>query len=252
MVIDDWDRRAESDALASIASTKQGVGAASARKIVNRGDRPMLGPTVTLARDVPQLAEYVGDVRERLDRLYRSGTRVLLEGTQGTALSIHHGLYPSVTSRETSASGGMADAGISHRRVKRVIMVVRTYPIRVGGTSGWMGRELGWLEIANRSNITLDKLKEAEKGTVSGNLRRVAEFDWAQLRRAAELNGATEVALTFADYLGIDNRQATSFSELNDRTQEFIRRVERVAGVPVMMVSKGFAVDAVIERGTWN
>jgi adenylosuccinate synthase len=76
----------------------------------------------------------------------------------------------------------MADAGISHRRVKRVIMVVRTYPIRVGGTSGWMGRELGWLEIANRSNITLDKLKEAEKGTVSGNLRRVAEFDWAQLR----------------------------------------------------------------------
>jgi adenylosuccinate synthase len=182
MVIDDWDRRAESDALASIASTKQGVGAASARKIVNRGDRPMLGPTVTLARDVPQLGKYVGDVRERLDRLYRSGSRVLLEGTQGTALSIHHGLYPSVTSRETSASGCMADAGISHRRVKRVIMVVRTYPIRVGGTSGWMGRELGWLEIANRSNITLDKLKEAEKGTVSGNLRRVAEFDWAQLR----------------------------------------------------------------------
>ena len=252
MVIDDWDRRAESDALASIASTKQGVGAASARKIVNRGERPMLGPTVTLARDVPQLAEYVGDVRERLDRLYRSGTRVLLEGTQGTALSIHHGLYPSVTSRETSASGCMADAGISHRRVKRVIMVVRTYPIRVGGTSGWMGRELGWQEIANRSSITLDKLKEAEKGTVSGNLRRVAEFDWAQLRRAAELNGATEVALTFADYLGIDNRQATSFSELNDRTQEFIRRVERVAGVPVTMVSKDFAVDAVIERGTWN
>jgi adenylosuccinate synthase len=60
------------------------------------------------------------------------------------------------------------------------------------------------------------------------------------------------VALTFADYLGIDNRQATSFSELNDGTQAFIRRVERVAGVSVTMVSKDFAVGAVIERGTWN
>jgi adenylosuccinate synthase len=212
----------------------------------------MLGPKVTLARDVPQLADYVGDVREQLDRLYRKGTRVLLEGTQGTALSIHHGLYPSVTSRETSASGCMADAGISHRRVKRVIMVVRTYPIRVGGTSGWMGRGLEWEDIAERSSIPPETLKEAEKGTVSGNERRVAEFDWGQLRRAAELNGATEVALTFADYFDIENRKATSFSELNNRTQDFIRRVDRVAGVPVTRVSKDFAIDAVIERGLWN
>ncbi len=252
MVIDDWDRRAEGDGLTSIATTRQGVGAASARKIANRGDPPMLGPTVTLARHVSQLAEYVGDVREQLDRLYRSGTRVLLEGTQGAALSIHHGLYPHVTSRETSVSGCLADAGISHRRVSRVIMVVRTYPIRVGGPSGWMGRTLEWQDIANRSRIPLEKLLEAEKGTVSNRLRRIAEFDWAQLRRAAELNGATEVALTFADYLGIDNRQAASFAELNHQTQEFIRRVDRVAGVPVTMVSKAFAADAVIERGEWS
>ena len=252
MVIDDWDRRAEGDGLTSIATTRQGVGAASARKIVNRGDPPMLGPAVTLARDVPQLKEYLGDVRERLDDLYRSGKRVLLEGTQGTALSIHHGLYPHVTSRETSVSGCLADAGISHRRVSRVIMVVRTYPIRVGGPSGWMGRELVWSEIAARSGILVDDLLEAEKGTVSNRLRRIAEFDWGQLRRAAELNGATEVALTFADYLGVGNRAAASFSDLNIQTQEFIRRVDRVAGVPVSMVSKAFAADAVIERGQWN
>jgi adenylosuccinate synthase len=252
MVVDDWDRLAESEGLTSIATTKQGVGAASARKIVNRGSPPMLGPAVTLARDAPKLAEYVGDVREELDTLYRRGTRVLLEGTQGTALSIHHGLYPHVTSRETSVAGCMADAGISHRRVSRVIMVVRTYPIRVGGPSGWMGRELDWPEIANRSGIALEKLTEAEKGTVSGRLRRIAEFDWAQLRRAAEINGATELALTFADYLGIANRQAASFSGLNEQTQKFIRCVERVAGVPVTMVSKDFAGNAVIGRGGWS
>ena len=38
VVIDDWDRRAEDDGLVPIATTRQGVGAASAHKIVNRGD----------------------------------------------------------------------------------------------------------------------------------------------------------------------------------------------------------------------
>jgi adenylosuccinate synthase len=60
MIIDDEDRRLERDVLTSIASTKQGVGAAIARKIANRGDKPMLGPKVTLARDVPQLKNLCG------------------------------------------------------------------------------------------------------------------------------------------------------------------------------------------------
>ena len=252
MVIEEWDRTAEGDGLTSIATTRQGVGAAAARKIVNRGDPPMLGPPTRLARDIPELAEWVRDVREELDGLYRAGERVLLEGTQGTALSIHHGPYPHVTSRETSASGCMSDAGISHRLIANVIMVVRTLPIRVGGPSGWMGRELEWQEVATRSGIPVEELREAEKGTVSNRLRRIAEFDWGQLRRAAELNGATEIAVTFADYLGVENRVATDFSSLNDRAQRFIRRVEAVAGVPVQLVSKAFAHGGVIERGAWS
>lgn len=251
MVIDDWDRRAEGGGLTTIATTKQGVGAASARKIANRGEPPMFGPPVKLAREVPELREYVRDVREALDETYLVGGRVLLEGTQGTALSIHHGPYPYVTSRETSVSGCLADAGISHLRVARVIMVVRTFPIRVGGTSGWMGRVMSWQDISDRSGIPVESLIESEKGTVSNRLRRIGEFDWGQLRRAVELNGATEIALSFADYLGVANRGATNYSELNDSAQNFIRRVEAVAGVPVTMVSKAFASDGVILRGTW-
>lgn len=252
MIIDDWDLRAEAEGLTAIATTRQGVGAATARKIGNRGNPPMLGPPVKLARDVPQILSYIGDTREKLDSLYRTDTRILIEGTQGTALSLHHGLYPHVTSRETSSSGCMADAGVSHRRVKDVIMVVRTFPIRVGGPSGWMGRKLQWDEIASRSRIPLEDLLEAEKGTVSGRLRQIAEFDWGQLRRATELNGATAIALTFADYLGVENRNATNFFELNVETQNFMRRVEQVSGVPVTIVSKAFAIDGVIKRGNWN
>jgi adenylosuccinate synthase len=251
MVIDDDDRRAE-EALESIASTKQGVGAATARKIVNRGDKLMFGPKVVLAGAVKQLQPYIRDVRAELDRMYREGKSVLLEGTQGTALSIHHGLYPHVTSRETSAAGCLSDAGVSPKRVKRIIMVLRTYPIRVGGTSGWMGRTIEFDEVSQRSGIPLKNLEGTEKGTISGTKRRMAEFDWGQLRRAVELNGATDIALTFADYLGLDNQRATSFAELNGEAQDFIRKVDRVAGVNVTLVSKAFAIDAVIERGSWS
>lgn len=251
MIIDENDRCLEEGALGGIGSTKQGVGVASARKILNRSEL-LYGKPVCLARDVEALQQFVGDTKAVLDNLYRAGTHVLLEGTQGTALSIHHGYYPHVTSRETSVAGCLADAGIAPARVRNVIMVVRTYPIRVGGPSGWMGRELDWETIASRSGINVDDLREAEKGTISGNLRRIAEFDWAQLRRAAEINGATEIALTFADYLGIANRDAQSFGDLNHDTQEFVRRAERVAGVPVALVSKDFAEDCVLERGTWS
>jgi adenylosuccinate synthase len=115
-----------------------------------------------------------------------------------------------------------------------------------------MGREIDFREISKRSGIPLDEVRNTEKGSVSGRPRRIAEFDWVQLRRAAEINGATKIALTFADYLGIANRRAASFAGLNEDTQEFIRKVERVAGVPVTLVSKAFARDGVLERGNWS
>jgi adenylosuccinate synthase len=248
MVIEEDDRQVEAETLQSIASTKQGVGVAAARKILNRGSKPIFGAAVRLAKDVSELAPYVRDVRAELLNHYRHGTPILLEGTQGTLLSLHHGIWPSVTSRETSSAGCLSDAGIAPKHVRRTIMVVRTYPIRVGGTSGWMGREIDMKTVASRSGIPESEFDQVERGTISGNLRRVAEFDWAQLSRAALLNGATDIAVTFADYLGVENRKARTFAELNEAARTFIRRVERVTGVEVSLVSKEFAIDGVLER----
>ena len=131
----------------------------------------------------------------------------------------------------------------------------RTYPIRVGdgsaGTSGPMEQPITWEELAARSHIPLEELLETEKGSVSGKQRRVCEFDWGLLRRAVELNGATDIALTFADYLDIANRQARRFDQLTDDTMRFIEEVESVAGVPVSLIGTRFAVRSVIDRRQW-
>jgi len=64
-----------------------------------------------MAKDVPELRPFIENAAEVLDRAYAGGQRVFLEGTQGTALSLYHGFYPHVTSRDTTVSGCLAEAG---------------------------------------------------------------------------------------------------------------------------------------------
>jgi adenylosuccinate synthase len=248
IVIEPGDVALEAGSLEVIGSTKKGVGVATARKILNRGGKPVLGDAVRLARDVPELAPYVRPAWVELERAYAAGERIMLEGTQGTDLSLHHGSWPHVTSRETTASGCMADAGIPPTRIARVLMVVRTYPIRVGGTSGNMGREIGFETVARRSGGDEASIRRTEVGTISGKPRRVAEFDLGQIRRAAALNGATEIALTFADYVDVSNADARSFAALSESTRTLIRMVEDATGIPVTLVASGPEREQMIER----
>ena len=185
-----------------------------------------------------------------LEKAFAAGERVMLEGTQGTDLSLHHGMWPHVTPRETTASGCLADAGIAPSRVRDVIMVVRTYPIRVGGTSGDMGVEIDFDVIAARSGLDEDAIRTTEVGTVSRKPRRVAEFDLGQVRRAAALNGATNIALTFADYIAAENEGARSIDDLTRATRSFIERLEDATGAPVDLVATGPDRKAMIDRRT--
>jgi adenylosuccinate synthase len=252
MIIEPSDREIEAELLGVIASTKQGVGAATARKIMGRGCQPPFGDAVRLAHQHPEFKEFVKPVARELENAYASGQRIMLEGTQGTSLSLHHGTYPYVTSRETTASGCLADAGIAPHRVRRVVMVTRTYPIRVGGTSGPMALPIESKVIAYRSGLPLEQIDKTEIGTISGNKRRMAEFDWEQLRRSAVLNGATDIALTFADYIIAENQNARRFDQLSHETREFIADVERVANAPVSLISTRFHRFSVIDRRTWR
>lgn len=251
MIISSKDVRAEGALVEAIGSTGQGVGAATARRITGRKGK------LALARDVPELAPFLASSQDVLAAAYARGDRILLEGTQGTGLSLYHGAYPHVTSRDTTVAGCLAEMGIAPGRVRKVIMVCRTYPIRVQSpkakdkTSGPMSLKTSWAEISRRSKIPIRELRQVEKGSVSKKQRRVGEFDWAQLSRSAQLNGATDVALTFVDYLDIENRNARRFDQLVPETIRFIEEVERVAGAPVSLISTRFHLRSVIDRRSW-
>lgn len=251
MVILQEDVDNETKLVKEIGSTGKGVGFATARRITERND------TTRLARDFPVLHPYIAPTHELLCDAYARGDRILLEGTQGTGLSIYHGSYPHVTSRDTTVNGCIAEMGVAPTRVRKVIMVCRTFPIRVqsppekGKTSGPMSIKTSWKSISERSKIDLKEFRRTEKGSVSKKRRRVGEFDWAQLRRSAVLNGATDIALTFVDYLDIENRKARRFDQLQPDTIRFIEEVERVARAPVSLISTRFDVRSVIDRRKW-
>jgi adenylosuccinate synthase len=249
MVIMDEDIVAESELKRRIGSTGQGVGAASARRIMRRF------PGTRLAREIPELKPYICEGLQLVSEMLGSGKRVLLEGTQGTALSLYHGYYPYVTSRDTTVAGCLAEAGIAPSYVRKVLMVCRTYPIRVEspkeGDSGPMSQELTIAEIARRSGKDARKITETEITSTTLRKRRISEFDWVLLRKAALLNRPTDIALTFTDYLSAANAEARRFEQLGIETINFIQEVERVAEAPVSLITTGFSFRSVIDRRSW-
>lgn len=249
MIICQQDCESEQDLVRGIGSTGQGVGAATARRITERHKNPRL------ARDIPELKPYLGNAFEVLQDAFSHNGRVLLEGTQGTGLSLYHGEYPYVTSRDTTVAGCLAEAGIAPNRVRRIIMVCRTYPIRVQSpprsTSGPMSHQLSWAEISKRSGICVAKSRRDEKTSTTNRRRRVGEFDWTLLRKSAFLNGPTDIALTFTDYLSKTNQRAMRFEQLTPDTINFVQEVERVAGAPVTLLGTGFSSRSIIDRRAW-
>jgi adenylosuccinate synthase len=243
MIIEDSDKAQEAGLVGSIGSTASGTGIATARHLL-RGD------DVRLARDVPDLHPYIRPTHEILERAYATRSRIMLEGTQGSGLSLHHGPYPFVTSRDTNVAGCLAESGIAAARVRKVVLIVRSYPIRVGGNSGPLTTELTWEEIERRSGLT--GLAEKEHTSKTNRLRRVGEPEWDLLRRSALHNAPTDIALTFADYLDAKNGEAWRFEQLTEDTIRFVDEIERVTGARVSLIATGFMPHrGIIDRRQW-
>jgi adenylosuccinate synthase len=173
---------------------------------------------------------------------------VRIEGTQGSGLSLYHGLYyPKATSRDTNAAGFVSEVGLSPRLISEIVLVFRTFPIRVAGQqAGPLYDELTWerLQTESGSPVPLH-----EYTSVTHKLRRVARFDWAAAEHAITINRPTRVAVNFVDYLSFGNRAAAHWAALDDGAKAFTERIERL-GPRVRYIGTGPRLKDNILLGT--
>jgi adenylosuccinate synthase len=148
-------------------------------------------------QDTLQLYEKIQEcVREPFAIIQESlarGSKLLLEGAQGALLDNNWGTYPYCTASITLAGGASAGLGIAPRWISQVVGVTKAYTTRVG--AGPMPTEL------NDADGQVLLQAGQEYGTVTGRPRRCGWFDAELVRFTAQLNGATELALTKLDVL---------------------------------------------------
>jgi len=234
MVITDKhiNREQKSSLKNRLASTTEGVGAAQSEKIWREGylfDH--------YAKEDPELYFFSNDTVKAINKQIQKKHPVLLEGTQGFGLSLNHGEYPYVTSRDVTSPALLSDAGISPAHYNQTIGVMRTYPIRVSGNSGpTHSNELTWEEIANRS---VSPKPLIEYTTVTGRTRRIFEQDFETLEKAILVNQPDQIAIMFLDYICAGDYGKTKFEDLSAKSQKYIDNLEEILNIPITLIGTG-------------
>ncbi|MEK6962179.1 MAG: adenylosuccinate synthetase [Thermoproteota archaeon] len=213
----------------TIGSTGSGTGPANA-------DRAMR--TLKLAKDIDSLSAYLEDVPTAINQALDENKGVLVEGTQGTYLSLWHGTYPYVTSKDVTASGICSDIGLGPKKVDEVMVVFKSYVTRVG--AGPLENEL--------ASDTISKKGWSEWGTVTGRQRRAAEFSFSLAKKAIMLNSATQIAITKLDVLFPSCAHKTSYESLDGEAKSFIKNIEDKLGVPVTLIGTGPAINDIVDK----
>jgi adenylosuccinate synthase len=240
VVLDARDREQETalQLRKRIASTLSGTGSATSRKVLR-------DETLRLAGSMDVLSRWIADVPSELNRTHDLGHLVIVEGTQGFGLSLHHGdTYPFRTSRDTTAAGFLSEVGLSPFTVTDIVLVVRTFPIRVGGHSGPLKNEISWEELQRISGYPS---RVEEYTSVTRTVRRVAKFDKEILRRAVAINRPTHLAVHGLDYLDYGDYGKTDYRKLGSLSKAFVCHLEEELRVPTTFLFTGPPNECVID-----
>ena len=214
---------------AFIGTTGSGTGPANA----DRASR-LLG----LARDINELSLYLEDVSASVNYALDNKENVIVEGTQGTFLSLYYGEYPYVTSKDVTASGICSDVGIGPKKIDEVLVVFKSYVTRVGG--GPLQNEVSREEAKKRGWL--------EYGSVTGRERRASPFDMNLAKKAIRLNSATQLAVTKLDVIFPESGSVTEFNKLSYEAKEFIQNIEAETGIKVVLIGTGAELNDIIDR----
>ena len=113
----------------------------------------------------------------------------------------------------------MSEAGLSPMDVDEILLVIRTFPIRVAGNSGELYGETTWEEVAEQAGLPSGY---HELTTATKKVRRIGRFEPSLVQRAIAANNPTQIVLNHLDYVDA----SASKGHFSSRTLEFVQRVE--------------------------
>ena len=176
--------------ISEIGSTGSGTGQAVSQRVSRTKN-------IIFAKDINKLQPYLCDTQILTEKTLAQGERIIIEGAQGYGLSLlHSNYYPYVTSRDTTAAGFISECGISPLDVDDIILVIRSFPIRVSGNSGPLLSEISW-EMVSCESGTDTPIREFT--SVTNNLRRVGRFHAELVQQAIRVNKPSRIVLNHID-----------------------------------------------------
>ena len=140
---------------------------------------------------------------------FRGNENILVECSQGDALSLNGPNFPHTTSRDCGPSQAVKDIHATDysKNIKKYC-VFRPYPIRINNMSevGFVyngdfegAEEIDWKTVAERSGMSEEVLKQIEQTTVTHRLRRVSEFSVKQFEEMLLDTRPDVLILNFAE-----------------------------------------------------
>jgi adenylosuccinate synthase len=231
----------------------------------------------SIIKDYLALAEllrpFVTDTSVVLNDAIDAGKKVLFEGAQGVMLDIDQGTYPYVTSSNPSAGGVCIGSGVGPSKIREVIGVAKAYTTRVGdgpfptelnnelgqwirdkgheyGTVTGRPRRVGWFDtvvirharrVSGITGLSLNSLDvltglETVKICTAYKFRNeLMEHYPANLKLLEECEAVYEELPGWSE----DISGAKKISDLPETTQNFVKRVTELTGIPIAIFSVG-------------
>ncbi len=216
---------------------------------------------------------FVKDCILELNRAMNKGKSILFEGAQGTLLDVDFGTYPYVTSSNASVGGVFTGSGIGPTKIDKVIGVVKAYTTRVGegplptqfspnimkkvrkkgeefGATTGRPRRCGWFDavvaryavlVNNIDEIIitkLDVLDELEEIKIATGYRYKGKIYRSLPANTEILNRCRPIYEKHKGWMK-DTSSAKSFNDLPKEAKNYLRRISKLLGVDIGMVSVG-------------
>jgi adenylosuccinate synthase len=220
-----------------------------------------------------RLEKYVKNTSLVLYEEIKKGMHVLFEGAQGALLDVDHGTYPYVTASNTVAGNACAGSGIGPTMINSVIGVAKAYTTRVGegpfptelqdelgekirqkggeyGATTGRPRRCGWFDavVVNHS-VRVNGIREM----VITKLDVLNDFDTIKIcvgyrkdgkvfhHVSSNLEILKRSEPVYEELRGwkTEIRGARDFKDLPIDARRYLKRIEKLIGTRITMISVG-------------